>query len=487
MSDCNDDRDFPESMTQLKALDDLLRCGICFEYFNIAMIIPQCSHNFCSLCIRKFMSYKTQCPACLVAVTESDLRNNRILDDLVNHFKSARKQLLQVYLDSSLMPQTAVNSSSVDRPQLNGSKSRTRLSKKEPKLMDSFLVKDKQPDSKEASAIKTSETYTRGSKIVRKKGGLRTSQQLEQQHGSEAMSIALSQGDSVQCEELATSSGAAEVEKVDCPVCGVSIAQQHINQHLDNCLLGEEKKEGLRSSVKRKTMPKLVYNLLSDRELKKKVKEVGLSTSGSRQQLIKRHQDFVHMYNAQCDSLNPKSAAEIAKEIENNQKIQTQLESEVKKKVMTFKKDQSEEEIEGIHSEYRMKHQNEFQQLIDQVKSRWKKPRKRKLEEVNEDKETKSDADDSTKQPLLRPKSLRQKIIKQHRSQSGEALNQECVATSMPVEAVSPYSNASSSSDIFWDLEEEEKLALLKDNAFQNSEIPSKTHDPEITVDTDEL
>uniref|UniRef100_A0A803TU02 Uncharacterized protein n=1 Tax=Anolis carolinensis TaxID=28377 RepID=A0A803TU02_ANOCA len=26
-------------------VDDLLRCGICFDYFNIAMIIPQCSHN----------------------------------------------------------------------------------------------------------------------------------------------------------------------------------------------------------------------------------------------------------------------------------------------------------------------------------------------------------------------------------------------------------------------------------------------------------
>lgn len=29
----------------LQALDDLLRCGICYDYYNIAMIIPQCSHN----------------------------------------------------------------------------------------------------------------------------------------------------------------------------------------------------------------------------------------------------------------------------------------------------------------------------------------------------------------------------------------------------------------------------------------------------------
>lgn len=61
------------------------------------------------------------------------------------------------------------------------------------------------------------------------------------------------------------------------------------------------------SAHKRKLMSKVVYNLLSDRDLRKKLKEHGLSTSGTRQQLIKRHQEFVHMYNAQCDSLNPKS------------------------------------------------------------------------------------------------------------------------------------------------------------------------------------
>lgn len=54
-------------------------------------------------------------------------------------------------------------------------------------------------------------------------------------------------------------------------------------------------------------MPKTVYNLLSDRDLKKKMKQHGLSIQGSKQQLIKRHQEFVHMYNAQCDALNPKS------------------------------------------------------------------------------------------------------------------------------------------------------------------------------------
>lgn len=57
----------------------------------------------------------------------------------------------------------------------------------------------------------------------------------------------------------------------------------------------------------RHPMGKLVYNLLSVQDLKRRLKECHLSVQGSREQLIKRHQQFVHIYNSQCDSLNPKS------------------------------------------------------------------------------------------------------------------------------------------------------------------------------------
>ncbi|XP_076423649.1 E3 ubiquitin-protein ligase RAD18 isoform X20 [Peromyscus maniculatus bairdii] len=163
--------------------------------------------------------------------------------------------------------------------------------------------------------------------------------------------------------------------KVSCPVCGVSIPENHINKHLDSCLSREEKKESLRSSAhKRKPLPKTVYNLLSDRDLKKKMKQHGLSVQGSKQQLIKRHQEFVHMYNAQCDALHPKSAAEIVQEVENMEKTRMRLEaSKLNENVMVFTKDQTEKEIDEIHSKYRKKHQNAFQLLVDQAKKGYKK------------------------------------------------------------------------------------------------------------------
>ncbi|XP_038666695.1 E3 ubiquitin-protein ligase RAD18 isoform X5 [Scyliorhinus canicula] len=263
---------------RLKDMDNLLRCGICFDYFNIAMMIPHCSHNYCSLCVRKFLSYKTQCPICCVTVTEPELRNNRILDELVKCFRSARDLLVKCDLQSPPTSPLATRTDVSDKNHL----------------------------------------------------------------------------------------------KVNCPVCAVAIPENNINRHLDSCLTREDKKESLRSSVNQRKLPKLVYNLISERDLRKKLKECGLSTQGSKAQLVKRHLAFVQMYNSQCDSLNPRSAFEIAREIEKNEKTRAQLESKASENVLKFTKDQSEEEIDEVHKEYRVKHQKEFQELVAEVRNRWK-------------------------------------------------------------------------------------------------------------------
>ncbi|NWI41257.1 RAD18 ligase, partial [Picathartes gymnocephalus] len=356
-------------------VDDLLRCGICFDYFSIAVIIPQCSHNYCSLCIRKFLSYKTQCPACCVAVSESDLKNNRILDDLVKSFNSARQQLLQLVLDAGPVPS----------PPAHG----------QCPAAESHSTPGSQPGSKEAPGI---DSFLRKDKVCTstKAGGLagteQKSFQTEEHHDLHSTSAEVGDKDNkvgsqevpgcAENHEKPSTSVVKGDRKVECPVCEVAIPEQYINKHLDSCLTREEKKDSLRSSAqKRKLMSKVVYNLLSDRDLRKKLKEHGLSTSGTRQQLIKRHQEFVHMYNAQCDSLNPKSVAEVVKELEKNEKVRVQLEcNKPGENSLTFTKDQTEEEIDAIHAEYRKKHRSEFKFLVDQVNKRWKKTGERKAE-----------------------------------------------------------------------------------------------------------
>ncbi|XP_057888168.1 E3 ubiquitin-protein ligase RAD18 isoform X1 [Melospiza georgiana] len=359
---------WPPGLAPLKAVDDLLRCGICFDYFSIAVIIPQCSHSYCSLCIRKSLSYKTQCPTCCVAVSESDLKNNRILDDLVKSFNSARQQLLRLVLEAPPVPSPPAHSLQSPGSQPGA---------EEALAIDSSLSKDKVCTSTRAGGLPR--TGHKSFKTEEHRDLHSTSAELG---GKDSKVIAQEIPGCTQSHEKPSTSVLKGDKKVECPVCEVAILEQYINKHLDSCLTRGEKKDSLRSSdQKRKLMSKVVYNLLSDRDLRKKLKEHGLSTSGTRQQLIKRHQEFVHMYNAQCDSLNPKSVAEVVKELEKNEKIRVQLEcNKPGENSLTFTKDQTEEEIDEIHTEYRNKHRSEFKFLVDQVNKRWKKTGERKAE-----------------------------------------------------------------------------------------------------------
>ncbi|XP_077307701.1 E3 ubiquitin-protein ligase RAD18 isoform X1 [Lithobates pipiens] len=414
----------------LQALDDLLHCGICFDYFNIAMIIPQCSHNYCSLCIRKFLSYKTQCPTCFVNVAEPDLRNNRLLDDLVQAFFTTRKHLSR---------HTDYPSSSSQNPlkdRLTAARSRGCARKKGGTLMEKFLVKNTESSKR---MLDTSIEESLDSSLPAKPVSAKKIKQEVEESVVESSTI----------EEPSTSTPKVSV-KVECPVCDVGIPEQYINKHLDSCLTRDEKRESLRSSgQKRRPITKVVYNLLSERDLRKRMKEAGLSTHGTKQQMIRRHQEYVHMYNSQCDSLNPQSAAEIIKEIEKNEKVRSSLVAK-QESAMTFKKEQSEKEIDEIHQQYRKKHKSEFQQLVEQVKGRRPKKVKEPVtadnvpDELNKE-ETRTDEGPGTPNNLLY-ENMEESF---HRRSSTPV-----VRSSSPIFPLSPDSRVSSSSDILRDIEE---------------------------------
>ncbi|XP_006806771.1 E3 ubiquitin-protein ligase RAD18 isoform X2 [Neolamprologus brichardi] len=360
--------DLPPSLACLKNVDALLRCPICFDFLNISMM-TKCSHNFCSLCIRKFLSYKLQCPVCNTQMTEADLRNNRLLDDLVTNFQSARQQLLKAQFDSPpISPKTPASAVKCKTPKERGQKCNNSV------LSQFFQKKPKTPPSKETQHNGSiSECVQEGKRWT---AGIHNDTDL---HSGKAELSVVVKEEPIDMDDAST--------QVECPVCSVSVSQHFINKHLDTCLTSGDKKESLRSQ-KRRPMPKLVYNLLSVQELKRRLKECHLSLQGSRDQLIKRHQDFVYLYNAQCDSLNPKSDEEIAKEVEANEKMRNQLRGKAKP-VMVFSKNQSEKEIEVMHSNYRKQHSSDFSRLIAQVRGRMettRQPRvKQEVSEVNKD------------------------------------------------------------------------------------------------------
>uniref|UniRef100_A0A8D0B7D5 RING-type E3 ubiquitin transferase n=1 Tax=Salvator merianae TaxID=96440 RepID=A0A8D0B7D5_SALMN len=441
---------WPEHLAPAKELDNLLRCGICFDYFNIAMIIPQCSHNYCSLCIRKSLSYKAQCPTCCVAATEPDLRNNRILDDLVKTFDSARSHLFQAVMDSSSSPPAALFTK------------KTSVQCQQKQFLDSFSVKENvhtprrqfKPPEKESENIKVKQEvspcdFEKEVETVCKEAG-NTSPV----------------GVTKKCETPSTSA-AKVVMKVECPVCGVPVQELHINNHLDGCLKRDEKKESLRSAGhKRKLLPKVVYNLLTDRDLRKRLKEYGLSTHGTKQQLIKRHQEFVHMYNSQCDSLNPQSVAEIVKELESNEKIREQLESlNPKKDSMTFTKHQTENEIDEIHRDYRKRHRAEFQLLVDQMNKRRKNTSTIKITDRLELEESRTARVEAGKNKRVGEQtanpSLKRDVLGCGR---GQSLDWSALSSTSSLQ--SSDSSNSSSSDILRDLEFAGECSSSPDNSL---------------------
>ncbi|XP_037240076.1 E3 ubiquitin-protein ligase RAD18 isoform X1 [Falco rusticolus] len=459
---------WPERLSPLKAVDDLLRCGICFDYFSIAMIIPQCSHNYCSLCIRKFLSYKTQCPTCCVAVSESDLKNNRTLDELVKSFNSARQQLFQLVLDTPPISSPLAHSRhSAGKKHVSSPVSWPGL-KEEMPVIDSFLRKEKVCTSTKADGLAGTDR-----KIFKTEEHDNLYSSSADVDGKDNEVGSRESPESTKSHEEPSTSEVKVAKKVDCPVCEVAIPEQYINQHLDSCLIREEKKDSLRSSAhKRKPMSKVVYNLLSDRELKKKLKEHGLSTNGTRQQLIKRHQEFVHMYNAQCDSLNPKSVAEVVKQLEKNEKIRIQFEfNKTGEKSLTFTKDQTEQEIDEIHTDYRKKHRKEFKFLVDQVNSRWKKSGKRKTGSAQNkevaDKEspaaTEHREENHTAVVLGKAQKIKPETPDGKRNESSSL--EESQRSVSPVFSLSSGSTSSSSSDILRDPQGPEMCSAASANS----------------------
>ncbi|XP_034169938.1 E3 ubiquitin-protein ligase RAD18 isoform X2 [Pangasianodon hypophthalmus] len=375
--------DLPPHLSCLKNIDTLLRCPICFDFLNISMM-TQCSHNFCSLCIRKFLSYKLLCPLCNTPLTEQELRNNRLLDDLVQSFQAARQQLSQTNFESPpISPKTPTMA-------VGGKAARQKALKKEGTILTHFFQK--------RAPINSSIGAQSGSK------GLHPVKQEPMDvcvQGALLPESAVTVTTVVKEEKLdmpafpSTSQDIKPVAKVECPVCGVEVSQQHINKHLDTCLTRGEKKDSLRrsdqlgfscsafidpNSRKRRPMAKLVYTLLTMVELKRRLRECHLSTQGSREQLIRRHQEFIHIYNAQCDALNPRSSEDIAREVENNEKMRNQLESKNKPAIL-ITKNHTVTEIEQLHSDYRKQHSGEFSRLIAQVRGRLENSRRTQIKQ----------------------------------------------------------------------------------------------------------
>lgn len=91
LPDSTDWLDTPLSL--LAPLESSLRCQICKDFYDTP-VVTSCSHTFCSLCIRRFLSAEGRCPICRSQDQELKLRGNWLVQELVEQFMNARESVL---------------------------------------------------------------------------------------------------------------------------------------------------------------------------------------------------------------------------------------------------------------------------------------------------------------------------------------------------------------------------------------------------------
>ncbi|EMC91958.1 hypothetical protein BAUCODRAFT_52670, partial [Baudoinia panamericana UAMH 10762] len=301
------DFDIPDSTdwlnTPLKDIADLenaLHCQICKEFYDTPMI-TSCSHTFCSRCIRTSLSTDGRCPACRTADQASKLRNNWALQEVVGAFQTARPAAI-----------------SVARREQEQTR---RPGKRKRAVLDSDDV---------AQAQRVGRT-TRS-----KSRRLAASQTSE----PEVMEIEDTDEDASYEPQQPPEDGL-----VECPLgCGKRMKIEQVEPHLDRCEEERKQEEQRRSAARRppangvgspgpssrqkgtarpqERLAELNYSLLKEQPMRRKLEELGIPAWGSKQLMVRRHTEWVNLWNANCDSDHPRTKRELLHDLDTWERTQ---------------------------------------------------------------------------------------------------------------------------------------------------------------------
>lgn len=277
------------SLASLSRIDASLRCQVCKDYFNTP-VITSCSHTFCSLCIRRCLAADGQCPACRATEQENRLRRNVTVQELTDVFVAAREAILKVARQESRKDEDVL------------SKSASQGSKRK---------RGNDEDQEKAQAGPRTRSQRRKA-------------DANMDGANDIVDIT---------EDKEDGNYVPEDGLVACPICNKRMKAETVFSHLDNC--EEETTKGrqgpskapLRLSKsfpsKRETppqppperLPQLNYSLLNDKALRKKLEELGIPHFGPKALLVRRHTEWIALWNANCDSPRPRSKKELLAEL----------------------------------------------------------------------------------------------------------------------------------------------------------------------------
>ncbi|KAI5290932.1 E3 ubiquitin-protein ligase rad18, partial [Ascosphaera aggregata] len=313
----------PTPLHKLSALEAALRCQICKDFFTNP-VITSCSHTFCSLCIRRCLSTEGKCPACRCPDQAIKLRCNWAVQEGVDAWVRARKEVLNVARE--------VGSHGGAQREI---------------LHDELSPGIKRRSDEDASQVGTA--ISEGKKRLRSST---RSKPVTYSYYDTTLSDASRNIDDGTLETEHIASAPAPLPQtnpepepepndglVACPICSRRMRPALVFSHLDRCpgpfSQGQETNKSVISSKSSpksspfpfsstprhlpptpERLPALNYTLLSDKTLRQKLSALGIPSWGSKQLLQRRHTEWINLWNANCDSRYPKSKRDLLHELD---------------------------------------------------------------------------------------------------------------------------------------------------------------------------
>ncbi|RMY45491.1 hypothetical protein D0863_16033 [Hortaea werneckii] len=282
-------------------LENALHCQICKEFYDTPMI-TSCSHTFCSKCIRTSLSTDGKCPACRTADQASKLRNNWALQEVVATFQKARPAAIEVARQ--------------DHDAQQNRNSRTKR-------------KRTVPDEEDGGSEHAGE-------------GRQTRSKSRKVATSQPATLAPIEIQDTDPEDDGDFQPEPDDGLVECLLgCGKRMKPEQMDSHLDRC--EDEKKAaatrpkshtpvanafGPRPSPRQRNarpeerLAELNYSLLKEIGMRKKLEELGIPAWGNKQLMVRRHVEWVNLWNANCDSRQPRTKRELLSELDTWERTQ---------------------------------------------------------------------------------------------------------------------------------------------------------------------
>ncbi|CAI4037640.1 hypothetical protein SMKI_03G1180 [Saccharomyces mikatae IFO 1815] len=321
------------SIPNLYQLDTLLRCHICKDFLKVPVLTP-CGHTFCSLCIRTHLNNQPNCPLCLYEFRESLLRSEFLVNEIIQCYTDVRSSLLNALKiqkpittpgnnkgrnpqDSSLIELTS-ESENESSNAADDDLQIVATSERKPakRSMTDILPLSSKP-SKRNFAMFRSERIKRKSKSNDQMAQCPICQQfyplksLEKTHLDECLTLqSLGKKPNVSpnfIQDSKTQGKETPRLKSQTPEVDRSHSDKtsHVDKYLNSMISAEHQR-----------LPKINFTSMTQSQIKQKLSSLGLSTNGTRQNMIRRYNHYEMIWNSNfCDSLDPVDEAELKRQL----------------------------------------------------------------------------------------------------------------------------------------------------------------------------